>query len=213
MSNLVRSTYEQLFTRLQRGGTQAEAAPHGGLVFQSMGFNVFKDGSSTKESFIRVDVAMWHQKNVYTTHDDKVQITLSHLSGQQSQFTFFPRIGNCPPLDKVESKVREALEHRVLNDVGDAQREASKQNNERLADQECPKPPSSTLHRVRGDDGTYTVTGTFYCVLASAVRQLFEIESSRDAVGLPVQLAPDVVAVPAPEPPKPPKRGKLVQIN
>jgi len=210
MNSLVRSTYEQLVGRLRRDGTQAKSVTNAALVFDSLGFHVFKDGKSTEDSYIRVDVALWHQKNVYITHDDKVQITLSNLVGQQSQFTFFPRTGNCPPLDKVESKIREALDSRILYNETSAKHQVERQENERLADQECPVPALSGVFRTRCPDGTYEVRASIHSLSAAAVRQIYEIERTHDAIApgppvVPIAAEPaDRTALPAEEIAPPP---------
>jgi hypothetical protein len=222
MNSLVRSTYEQLVSRLRRSGTQAKSVSVGALTFESLGFEVRKDGVVDESSCIRVDVAPWHQKNVYMTHDDKIQITLSNLVGQQSQFTFFPRTGNCPPLDKVESKIREALDSRILDNETSTRHQAERRENERLAAQECPQPEASGVSRVRSLDGTYEVRVSLYGLSAAAVRQLYEIERTRDAVlpgnpVIPSKTEPaDRTALPAEEPAPPlparPRKRPVAQV-
>lgn len=196
MNRLVTSVYEQLIGRLRRGGTAAKAVKNSNLAFDSLSFHVYRDGVQDPEAYIWVGVALWHQKNVYTTHDNKIQVTLGHLTGQQSQFTFFPRTGNCPPLDKIESKIREALDYRIQHNEVDTKRRADRQECDRVAAMECPRPETSAVFATRETDGTYTVTASFNGVTSAAVRQLYAIERSCDACPLePAAAAPQPVSV------------------
>lgn len=156
-----------------------------------------------QENYIGVDVSSWHQRNVYKVHEDKVQITLWNLPGPQTQFTAFPRTGNCPPLDKVEAKVREALEALLTSRTIQAERAAKRAEAERLADLECPLPPASGVWRQRAEDGRYEVKFSAFGLPAEAVRQIIEIEKTGAPLPPPsVQLTQDAVLNPAPREPR-----------